>query len=115
MAGAIAMAGLFVVVTVQLVFAELHGPENFHHHRSALVDGPVVTTDGSTSSTPATANPEPIERKNERLALAKAEEEGAFLKVVLLEMGILFHSVFIGQSLISFSHVCPFPRRAWPF
>ncbi|PVG01035.1 Zinc/iron permease [Serendipita vermifera] len=99
MAGAIAMGGLFVVVTVQLVFAELHGPENFHHHRSAIVDGPVMTNDGSTTSTPATANPVPEERKDERLALAKAEEDGAFLRVALLEMGILFHSVFIGMAL----------------
>lgn len=80
------MAGLFIVVTVQLVFAEIHGNETVHQHRSQLVDGP-LTHDGNRTAELS----EVLERKT------KAEEKGAFLRVVLLEMGILFHSVFIGM------------------
>lgn len=78
------MAGLFIVVTVQLIFAEIHGSE-VHQHRSELVDGPPLG-EGNAAAELAEAH----ERKS------KVEEKGAFLRVVLLEMGILFHSVFIG-------------------
>jgi hypothetical protein len=40
------MTGLFVVVAVQLLFAEIHGDgdENSHHHRGEMVGGPVAPT-----------------------------------------------------------------------
>lgn len=91
MPGAISMLGLFLVVTVQLVFAEIHGPENFHHHRSEIVDGP-----------PRNSEKEPKQKQGKvHVYTTKdtAKEKGDFLRVALLEMGILFHSVFIGMAL----------------
>jgi hypothetical protein len=89
MPGAISMAGLFVVVTVQLIFAELHGPENFHHHRSDIVDGPQPVPEDKLDDKPVIIGmPSGMSRS--------AEEKAQFLKVILLEMGILFHSIFIG-------------------
>jgi hypothetical protein len=87
MSGAVSMAGVFIVVTVQLIFAEIHGSEAVHHHRSELVDGPPLA-----EGNPAIKLAAHLEQK------AKAEEKGAFLRVALLEMGILFHSIFIGTQ-----------------
>ncbi|KAG8758800.1 hypothetical protein FRC14_007383 [Serendipita sp. 396] len=108
MSGAISMAGLFLVVTVQLVFAEIHGTDNFHHHRSDLVDGPSRDTNHNDTLPVATRKlvivgepkRDPQMSQSEVQSLSSgSEEEGAFLRVALLEMGILFHSVFIGMAL----------------
>lgn len=95
MAGAISMLGLFIVVAVQLIFAELHGSENFHHHRSDIVDGP------QRSSEP-TLNNKKIDLGMPGGLSRSAEEKAQFLRVILLEMGILFHSIFIGTPF----HYC---------
>ena len=84
------MAGLFLVVTVQLVFAEIHGTDNFHHHRSEIVDGPTRSPDQTASS--------PKDKVHVHTTKDTAKNQGDFLRVALLEMGILFHSVFIGRS-----------------
>ncbi|KAG8774638.1 hypothetical protein FRC16_005039, partial [Serendipita sp. 398] len=108
MSGAISMAGLFLVVTVQLVFAEIHGTDNFHHHRSDLVDGPSRDTNHNDTLPVATRklvivgepkrDPQMSQSEVQSLS-SSSEEEGAFLRVALLELGILFHSVFIGMAL----------------
>lgn len=126
MPGLISMLGLFAVVGVQLVFAEIHGAENFHHHRSEIVDGPpqpprdaavlpahsgqviikptITEKEKPQSQNPSTGieNAFPDNRSStDSLTRTKrnAEEQAAFLKVVMLELGILFHSVFIGMAL----------------
>ncbi len=92
------MGGVFAVTAVELAFAEVHGGNNRHyHHRSDLVDGPVRHPDGTLTPTAEKAPSETSEDGK-----AKEVENKAFMQCLLLEMGILFHSVFIGgQSLPS--------------
>jgi len=94
LAGGIAMGGVFAVTAVELAFAEVHGGNNRHfHHRSDLVDGPVRHADGTL--TPPKALSDSLE---DDLAKAKEIESKAFMQCLFLEMGILFHSVFIGET-----------------
>ena len=84
------MGGVFAVTAVELAFAEVHGGNNRHyHHRSDLVDGPVRHPDGTL--TPEKDVSDSLENEQ-----AKEVETKAFMQCMLLEMGILFHSVFIG-------------------
>ena len=93
------MGGVFAVTAVELAFAEVHGGNNRHyHHRSELVDGPVRHPDG-------TLTPEKAPSDNSEGDQAKEVENKAFMQCLLLEMGILFHSVFIGgHSLLTTLH-----------
>jgi len=87
LSGAIAMGGVFAVTAIELAFAEAHGGKNRHfHHRSDLVDGPVREPDGTL----------PPEKAASEEYLDKEVEAKAFMQCLFLEMGILFHSVFIG-------------------
>jgi len=87
------MGGVFAVTAVELAFAEVHGGNNRHfHHRSDLVDGPVRHPDGTL--TPA-KEPSVASQEDYR---SKEIESKAFMQCMFLEMGILFHSVFIGAS-----------------
>lgn len=126
MTGLISMLGLFTVVGVQLLFAEIHGSENFHHHRSEIVDGPpppprepVTLLPAHTGHVADGKSPAVVEKQQVQIQQGtsgslrddqssvdsmtrkerRAEEQAAFLKVVMLELGILFHSVFIGMAL----------------
>ncbi|KIM33411.1 hypothetical protein M408DRAFT_19709, partial [Serendipita vermifera MAFF 305830] len=126
MTGLISMLGLFTVVGVQLLFAEIHGSENFHHHRSEIVDGPPPPPREPVTLLPAHTGhvadgkpPAVVEKQQVQIQQGtsgslrddqssvdsmtrkerRAEEQAAFLKVVMLELGILFHSVFIGMAL----------------
>lgn len=84
------MGGVFAVTAVELAFAEVHGGNNRHfHHRSDLVDGPIRHADGTL--TPEKAPEDTLEDDR-----AKEVESKAFMQCLFLEMGILFHSVFIG-------------------
>lgn len=76
---------------LELAFAEIHGGKKRHfHHRSELVDGRVRHPDGTI--TPE-KEPSIVSMEEDRM---REEEKKAFLQCLLLEMGILFHSVFIG-------------------
>lgn len=93
LSGAIAMGGVFAVTAVELAFAEVHGGKNRHfHHRSDLVDGPIRRPDGTLppEMTPSITSKEDLQ--------SKEVESKAFMQCMFLEMGILFHSVFIGAS-----------------
>ena len=97
------MGGVFAVTAVELAFAEVHGGNNRHyHHRSDLVDGPVRHADG-------TLTPEKDISDSGENDQAKEIETKAFMQCFLLEMGILFHSVFIGgpTSLFLLHESCP--------
>ncbi|KAG8932024.1 hypothetical protein FRC02_001777 [Tulasnella sp. 418] len=160
LSGAIAMAGVFIVSSVEMVFAELvGGHQRHHHHRSDLADGvkrtstfgkernigsltgsPVgskimgnaVMNDGVGKPSETTLSPPGLGRvvggssvsrpesssgaveaqvpptkevisedDDETLDLERQKERDkkAVLQCMLLEMGILFHSVFIGLAL----------------
>ena len=183
LSGAVAMAGVFIVATVEMVFAEVvGGKERHHHHRSDIADGvrrsstfgrernltPVgtslamATATGLAGITPSTAGglegsgvmsgimvsaagskmdmqgaflrcllfrgyfadesinelesrAETIvdkdeyacnenddqEMANDPMTIAQMKEKNkkAILQCFLLEMGILFHSIFIGLAL----------------
>ena len=100
LAGAIAMGGVFAVTAVELAFAEVHGGSGRHfHHRSDIVDGPVRHPDG-TLTPPKDKEPSVASQDGYQ---SKEEEAKAFMQCMLLEMGILFHSVFIGRFLFFLS------------
>jgi zinc transporter ZupT len=105
---------------------EIHGDENFHHHRSELVDVPVISQantvipsahSGQVTLSQGEKGPKAALSSQQMLGFDKAladarssvdsmthrkqdmEEKAALLRVVLLALGILFHSVFIGMLL----------------
>jgi zinc transporter ZupT len=111
MPGAISMAAIFLVIVIEQVFSRGHhgcsgaGLEQLNKsyaegdrssgeaNKQGIVAGnPVLTCSGSNSS---------IENQNEGLAPLTEEQKHKkeLLQCLLLEMGILFHSIFIGMTI----------------
>jgi zinc transporter 1/2/3 len=123
MPGAIALFAIFIIAGIEMTFSpekrccaapmEASGvttPSSSHRLRAANDEDCCVGNDGVSpvlaSTNPAShgnhnhSDPEHGLDPDEKIPLTSEQEHRkAFLQCVLLEMGILFHSVFIGMNL----------------
>jgi zinc transporter 1/2/3 len=113
MPGAIAMGAVFLITCIEMMFSrggagshshavpiELTARENPYLHGSASSRASTMSTDtlGKHGKTNAVDYSQDVEGST-MAASALAATKKAVLQCTLLEMGILFHSVFIGMSL----------------
>src|SRR5436305_588182 len=89
MAGAISLVAVFLVVTIEMIFASLGASTHTHpqsdHHQSRRRPRRRSGRGHSDELTEGLSDMQ--------------QQKKALLQVVLLESGILFHSVFIGMAL----------------
>lgn len=110
MPGAIALLGIFAIAGIEMTFS----PEK-RCCAGPITSSPIVRSSGlvdeeragAPGAIPATTQrPQEHDHSDEEFdpdakikLTAEQEHEKAFMQCVLLEMGILFHSVFIGMNL----------------
>jgi zinc transporter 1/2/3 len=128
MPGAIALFAIFIIAGIEMTFSpekrccaapmEASGvttPSSSHRLRATNDEDCCTGVTGQTGVSPVVARPIPASNEshdhdhsdpehgldpNEKIPLTPEQEHRkAFLQCVLLEMGILFHSVFIGMNL----------------
>ena len=128
MPGAIALFAIFIIAGIEMTFSpekrccaapmEASGvttPSSSHRLRATNDEDCCAGVAGQTGVSPVVARPIPASNEshdhdhsdpehgldpNEKIPLTPEQEHRkAFLQCVLLEMGILFHSVFIGMNL----------------